>query len=351
MRATVKDVAKLAGVSPKTVSNVINGVVFVRPETRARVEQALAELDYVPNLSARGLRNGRSGMIGLALPDLLRPYSAEITHLVVELAHQRGWGVQIEQTAAEPQREFELLSKARAHLVDGLILNPINHDDSAVTTAGPLPPVVLIGDVDQDVVSQVAIDNVAAARDMTRHLLDQGYRRIAAVGTPEIPSGSSGTGRIGGSTDAAGTAAARLRTLGYREALTEAGIDPDPLLEVALDRWSPEGAAAVVGRYLADHEPPEAFFCFTDTIAVGTLSALWTAGLAVPADCAVAGFDNIGESRFTVPPLTTVDFDRRLFVESALDLLAERMADKDTTPRRVMIPHRVITRASTARPA
>ena len=158
MRATVKDVAKLAGVSPKTVSNVINGVVFVRPETKARVESALAELDYVPNMSARGLRNGRTGMIALALPDLLRPYSAEVVHLVVELAHERGWGVQIEQTAAEPKREFELLSKARAYLVDGLILNPVNLDDSAVTTAGPLPPLVLIGDVDQDLVSQVAID-------------------------------------------------------------------------------------------------------------------------------------------------------------------------------------------------
>jgi DNA-binding LacI/PurR family transcriptional regulator len=349
MRATVKDVAKLAGVSPKTVSNVINGVVFVRPETRERVERALQELDYVPNLSARGLRNGRSGMIGLALPDLLRPYSAEITHLVVELAHQRGWGVQIEQTAAQPDREFELLSKARANLVDGLILNPVNLDDSAVTTAGPLPAVVLIGDVDQDRVSQVAIDNVGAAREMTQHLLDQGFRRIAVVGSPEIPSGSSGTGRVGGSTDAAGTAAARLRTIGYREALEAAGVPHDPDLEIALDRWSPEGAAVVVGRHLETHEPPDALFCFTDTIAFGALSALWSAGVAVPGQCAVAGFDNIVDSRFTVPPLTTVDFDRRQFVEAALDLLAERMSDQDAEPRRVVVPHRIVARASTAR--
>ena len=233
-------------------------------------------------MSARGLRNGRSGMIALALPDLLRPYSAEIVHLVVELAHERGWGVQIEQTAAEPKREFELLSKARAYLVDGLILNPVNLDDSAVTTAGPLPPLVLIGDVDQDLVSQVAIDNVAAARDMTKHLLAQGCRRIAAVGTPEIPRGSSGTGVLGGSAEAPGTAASRLRTAGYRQALEEAGVPIDPALEIGLDRWRPEGAATVVGKYLAEHELPDAFFCFTDSLASGASSALWSAGVAVP---------------------------------------------------------------------
>jgi DNA-binding LacI/PurR family transcriptional regulator len=348
MRPTVKDVAKLAGVSPKTVSNVINGVVFVRPETRARVESALAELDYVPNMSARGLRNGRSGMIALALPDLLRPYSAEVVHLVVELAHERGWGVQIEQTAAEPNREFELLSKARAYLVDGLILNPVNLDDSAVTTAGPLPPLVLIGDVDQDVVSQVAIDNVAAARDMTNHLLAKGCRRIAAVGTPEIPRGSSGAGVLAGSAESPGTAASRLRTAGYRQALEEAGVPIDPALEISLDRWRPEGAATVVGKYLTEHELPDAFFCFTDTVASGTLSALWSAGVGVPEQTLVAGFDNILESQFMIPPLTTIDFDRRAFVAAALDLLAERMADKTAPPRRVIIPHRVVERASTA---
>lgn len=349
MRPTVKDVARLAGVSPKTVSNVINGVVFVRPETRARVEQALTELDYVPNMSARGLRNGRSGMIALALPDLLRPYSAEIVHLVVELAHERGWGVQIEQTAAEPRREFELLSKARAYLVDGLILNPVNLDDSAVMTAGPLPPLVLIGDVDQDLVSQVAIDNVAAARDMTKHLLARGCRRIAAVGTPEVPRGSSGAGVLAGTGDAPGTAASRLRTAGYHEALEEAGVPIDPALEIGLDRWRPEGAATVVGKYLTEHELPDAFFCFTDTVASGTMSALWNAGVRVPEQTLVAGFDNILESQFMIPPLTTIDFDRRAFVGAALDLLAERMTDKNAAPRRVMIPHRLIERSSTTR--
>jgi DNA-binding LacI/PurR family transcriptional regulator len=218
-----------------------------------------------------------------------------------------------------------------------------------VMTAGPLPPVVLIGDVDQDLVSQVAIDNLAAARDMTKHLLAQGCRRIAAVGTPEIPRGSSGVGVLGGTADAPGTAASRLRTAGYRQALEAAGVPHDPALEINLDRWQPEGAATVVGKYLTEHELPDAFFCFTDTVASGTLAALWTAGIGVPEQTLVAGFDNILESQFMIPPLTTVDFDRRQFVRSALDLLAERMADRDAAPRRVMIPHRIVERASTAR--
>ncbi len=125
MRATVRDVAALAGVSPKTVSNVINGGVVVRPETRERVEQALAQLDYVPNLSARGLRNGRSGAIALTLPEMGSAYSAELAQSFVELARERGWVVQLDQTGSDPARERDLVSRARAHLVDGLVLNPV----------------------------------------------------------------------------------------------------------------------------------------------------------------------------------------------------------------------------------
>ena len=143
MRATVRDVANLAGVSPKTVSNVINGIVPVRPETRARVEAALVELDYVPNLSARGLRNGRSGNIALALPDLSTAYSAELARWFVELAHDRGWAIQLEATGSDPHREVALVSRARTHLVDGLVLNPTQLGISVVADAASIRTVAL----------------------------------------------------------------------------------------------------------------------------------------------------------------------------------------------------------------
>lgn len=333
MRPTVKEVAALARVSPKTVSNVMNGVVFVRPETRARVESAIVELEYVPNLSARGLRNGRSGVIALAMPDLSTPYSAEMSHYFVEVAHEQGWVIQFEETAQEPGRARALLSRARAHLVDGLILNPLTLSETSIASGASVPPLVLIGDVQQQIADQVFVDSIVASRDMTEHLLGLGHRRIAAVGTsgPHLE-----------------TSTARLRLQGYREALIGAGISPDPELEVHCDRWTPRSASAEVSRFLADHPAPDAFFCFTDSVAIGTISALWAAGIRVPEDVSVAGFDDIEDGEFASPPLTTVTFDKRYLAEQTLALLVRRMANPDAPSTRITIPHGIAQRASTA---
>lgn len=331
MRATVKDVATRAGVSPKTVSNVINGTIFVRQPTRERVERALAELEYVPNLSARGLRNGRSGVIALALPDLATPYSGEMAHAFLEAAHERGWAMQIEETASRPEREDELFSRARAHLIDGLILNPVTLADSAVARNSSLPPVVLIGEVEQSVVDQVRVDPIRAAYEMTEHLISLGATRIAIVGSPTL----------------LGTATARLRTVGYRAALADAAIRHDPVLEISTNVWSPRGGAEAVAEFLAHNHLPDAFFCFTDSLAIGALSTLSAAGIRTPQDTLVAGFDNVAHGEFASPPLTTIGFDKRAFADAALDRLAERIADRDHAPVVTTLPHRLIRRAST----
>ena len=174
MRATVKDVARLAQVSPKTVSNVVNGTTPVSDAMRIRVEAAMLELDYVPNLSARALRNGRSGLIALALPDLSTPYSAEMAHHFVVAAGARGLGVQMEETAISGERELQLISKARAHLIDGLILNPVLLPSVTVQAGVRLPPTVFIGEVDQRVGDHVWVDNVAATQELTLHLWASG---------------------------------------------------------------------------------------------------------------------------------------------------------------------------------
>ncbi|RKR75092.1 LacI family DNA-binding transcriptional regulator [Frondihabitans australicus] len=335
MRATVRDVAARAGVSPKTVSNVINGVVFVRPETKERVEEAIAELQYVPNLSARGLRNGRTGAIALAFPDLSMEYSAEMLDQFVEVAHEKGWSIQLEQTGKRPERELELLSRGREHLVDGLVLNPTRLETSAIVGADALPPVVVIGEVEQNLVDRVALDSVAAARDMTAYLLSLGHRRIAAVGT------------VG---DRFESASARTRTLGYRQALDAAGVPLDPALEIDVDSWAPGAAGERLLEMLDAGIEIDAVFCFTDTMATGVLSALAGRGVRVPEDLSVAGFDDVASGRYAAPPLTTVSFDKRQFAEDTLSLLADRVADRSLPPRARVVPHRIVPREST-RPA
>lgn len=330
----MRDVAALAGVSTKTVSNVVTGTAFVRPETKERVEAAMLELDFVPNLSARGLRNGRSGMIAVALPDLSTEYSAELLQLIVEAAHRRGLAVQVEETAAEPQRERELISRARTHLVDGLILNPIRLEDTVIPRTDRLPPVVLIGEVEQHRADCVLVDNQAAAAAVVQHVLARGARRIAVIGGDEGGFGLS-------------TATSRVRLAGVRQAIEEAGLTHDTAAEVAPRIWTMQGAAEATEELLSRRVPFDAVVAFTDTMAVGALSVLQARGIRVPEQVLVTGFDDVQISRFASPPLTTVDFDLPSFAESTVGLLADRIADPSGEPRAITVPFRVIPRAST----
>jgi LacI family repressor for deo operon, udp, cdd, tsx, nupC, and nupG len=333
MRATVKDVAARAGVSPKTVSNVITGRVVVSPATRERVERAVAELDYVPNLSARGLRNGRTGVIAVALPDLGTAYSAELAHHLVEVAHEAGYSIQIEETGSRPDRERDLMSRAREHLVDGLILNPVLLSQSAITRAESLPPVVVIGEVEQEVADRVVVDSIGAAYDMTRFLLGTGARRIAAVGTATREESAAGD----------------LRRIGYRRAMEEAGEAP---IEIDRTGWTSASGAEAVDTWLADGNPlPDALFCFTDGLAFGALRALADHGVRVPEDVQVAGFDDVDQSRFSIPTLTTVHFDIRAYAEAAVGQLVRRIEEREGPPVNLVIPHRIVVRDSTRSPA
>ncbi|WP_422754475.1 LacI family DNA-binding transcriptional regulator [Micromonospora sp. WMMD708] len=331
MRHRLKDVAERAGVSVKTVSNVVNGYQHVRPETRARVEAAIAELRYRPNLSARNLRKGRTGVIALAVPELDVPYFAELARHVVAAAADHGWTVLIDQTGGGRERERVAAAGVGDHMIDGLIFSPLSL--SADDLVGLELPMVLLGErTDHGRADHVMIDNVTAAREMTAHLIGLGRRRIAAVGAQHTPEG----------------AGARLRLAGYTAALADAGIGYDERLVAATPAWHRADGAAALRHLLASGARPDAVFCFSDTLALGALRALHEAGLRVPADVAVAGFDDIEDGRFSVPTLTTVSPDKERIARLAVDLLAGRLAGERNAPaREVTAPHRLTFREST----
>jgi DNA-binding LacI/PurR family transcriptional regulator len=334
VRHRLKDVAERAGVSVKTVSNVVNGYVHVRPDTRARVMEAIAALDYRPNISARNLRRGRTGIIALAVPELDIPYFAELAKHVVGAAARHDWTVLIDQTNGDPEQERLVASGIRDHMIDGLIFSPLALAGADLDADVKATPMVLLGErVAHGQADHVAIDNVAAARDVTAHLVGLGRRRIAAIGAQHT----------------AEAATARLRLAGYGEALHAAGRGRDEALIAPAPAWHRADGAAAMGALLATGARPDAVVCFNDTLALGAMRALHDAGLRVPDDVAVAGFDDIEDGRFSVPTLTTVAPDKADLARIAVDLLAARLAAPDgAPPREETVPHRLIPRESTA---
>lgn len=331
MRPRMVDVARRAGVSQKTVSNVINGYVHVSPQVRTRVQQAVAELGYVPNNTARTLRTGRTGIIALAVPNLATPYFAELaTHLTVA-AERRGFTILIDQTDGSLEREQRIAAGLRQHVIDGLVFSPLTMTASEISAAAGSTPMVLLGERDApSTVDHVVIDNVVAAREATEHLIGLGRRRIAAVGAPfEV---STGTGSL------------RLR--GYRVALEEAGLE-DAALVVPTGRLLRHNGAEAADRLMELPHPPDALFCFNDVIAFGAIHALRRRGVSVPDDVAVVGFDDVEESSYSNPTLTTVRPDKLGIAETAVQRLVSRLEDPEShRPDEVVIPHELVVRES-----
>ncbi|WKK72438.1 LacI family DNA-binding transcriptional regulator [Rathayibacter oskolensis] len=335
MAVTLHDVARAAGVSIKTVSNVINDYPHIRPATRARVEAAIAELGYRPNLSARSLRRGRTGVIGLALPELSLPYFAELADSVMRAADQRGLTVLIEQTEGDPARERSVLTSARRQLTDGLLFSPLGLGAADEEELAVDFPLVLLGErVFTPHLDHVTMQNVAAARAATAHLLESGRRRIVALGS------------YGGE----GVSTASLRLQGYREALESAGLAVDPALIGSSGPWRRSGGAEAMRRLLDAGVDFDGVFALNDTLALGAMRALQDAGVRVPHDVAVIGFDDIDEARYSSPSLSSIDSGRDEIARTAVDVLQARIDGTATEPPALFeASFRVVARESSAR--
>lgn len=338
-RVSMKDVAARAGVSTKTVSNVVRGWPYVAPETRERVQQALDDLGYRINRSAQMLKSGRSQIITLVLPWLDSPYFSELTTMVIREAEALGYSVIIEQTNGDPDRERAALSGLTGQLTDGLIYSPMALDATEIqaTLTGGLPVVFLGERVPFGVCDHVAIDNVDAARQVTRHLASLGRRRVAMIGSPAPTLSERSAG---------------MRLEGYLQALREAGLTAPPDLQKPVVKFTRTEGARAMDELLSSPEPPDAVFCASDLLAMGALYSARARGVGVPRDVAVAGFDDIEDGRFSNPTLTTVRPDKKEIAQASVKFLVDRVAwdgtsHRDIPPRRAMPRHELVVREST----
>ena len=334
-RVTLHDVAAHAGVSTKTVSNVVRGYRHVSDSMRSRVQDAVDELGYRPNVSGRSLATGRTNMLAFAFPDLRRPYFAELAHVLSRVCADHGYQLLLEETAGSSEGERSAVRGQEAGLVDGVLIHPqILTPDEVERVRGDTAVVYLGEDVRPEDADQIAIDNVAAAAEAVAHLVALGCRRIGFLGH-EVGQSSR-------------TSAVRLE--GYRQGLTAAGLPLDPSLSVPRAVGDARGAEVAFGAALDAGLAIDGLLCRDDLAAVGALRAMRLRGLEAPRDVAVVGWDAIGLAASLAPSLTSVAPDTVALAEAALGRLLERIAGMAGAGRAVTVGHRVLVGESAPYP-
>lgn len=329
---TMADVARLAEVSVMTVSNVVNDrTERVSAETRRRVQAVIESTGYRVNLPARHLRQGRTGSIVLAVPDFASAYYGELAARLAERLRPRGLRLVIELTRGTLDDELDTLSSQHLEGHDAIILSMTAGTARDLADAQPRKPLVIIGERSVPAgFDHVAMDNVGGARLATKALLDAGARRIVVIG-----------GQLDGP-----ESMPVLRTGGHRDALADASAPLDERLIVTGGVRLADGHRAI--RELLEHGVPfDAVFGLTDAAALGAMSALAAAGLRIPDDVQVIGWDNTELATYAIPPLSSVEPDNAALADGIVRLLVRRLENADAPAETEIPPARLVHRAST----
>jgi LacI family repressor for deo operon, udp, cdd, tsx, nupC, and nupG len=322
--ARIQDVARLAAVSTATVSRALANPERVSPEARARVMEAIAKVGYVPNPAARTLRSQKSRMVLVVLPNLGNIFFSKILRGIEETLFEAGYGMIIGDLDGSPEKEARFNAFMAGGQVDGAIL--LNGHLFSEAKAG-IPLVALCEAIPDATIPQIEVDNRAAAQAMTEYLASLGHRRIAYVCGPSS------------------NVLERERLRGYRDGLAAAGLTFEADLVWPGD-YSLEAGVRVGESVLARRVRPGAVFCSNDEMAIGLMRTLISAGVRVPEDISVAGFDDIEFAAVVEPPLTTIHQPRRELGQAGAAVLLDVMSGRKAQPR-VRLATGIVVRAST----
>lgn len=340
-RVTIKDVAKAADVSIKTVSNVINNTGRMRPDTRQRVEGAMRQLGYTVNLSARAIRSGGTRLIGLNIFDFSQPFAPYLADKAIDFAKERQYGVIINTYGSDGTGLADGIEETYRLGADGWIFfteRALVDDGAALEQPYP---VVMAGDyLSYGKSDLVTMPNVSAVQQTVGRLLDTGVRAIALLGAPpgitdwdSLKSQKEGT--------------QELRTQGYVRAFKERGLDVDWRYVIPVHGWNQHGGVQSTAAMLDSLPCPEAVVCLNDAMALGAVHELQRRGLRVPQDVQLIGFDNVPEAEYSVPALTTIDPHIDDYAKHAVDMLIDRIEGYSGPARTYTTDFTLVERAST----
>ncbi|MCB9079801.1 MAG: LacI family DNA-binding transcriptional regulator [Anaerolineaceae bacterium] len=332
-RVTRKEVAERAGVSVAVVSYVVNnGPRPVAPETQAKVQQVIDELGYYPNELARSLSRQQTAIIGLIIPSLLNPVYAEIAESLERACIDEGYMVMVGGTGRDPDKEVEFAKLLRAKQVDGVVVLPSESPQAILEPLqqASIPVVVLEHDLPNT--HCITMDELQGARLAMQHLLSLGHRRIGMI--KRQPS----------------SALSNLRFVGYCDNLVAAGIPCDPALVIESQAGQAAGYTSM-RRLLALPNPPTAVFMHNDVLAMGAIRAIYDAGLTVPDDISVVGYDDTSNAAYLNPRLTTIKSPVAEVGRRAGQIIMELAQKQRHLPAQtITLPVELIVRASTAPP-
>lgn len=331
--STIRDVANAARVSTSTVSHVINDTRFVKPETRERVIQAMQQLNYQHNRLASSLRNRRTQIIGVLVPNSANPYFAEVLAGIEDTCFEQNYHIILGNANDDPERERSYLEVLLSRQVDGIVLISTGDFDSSVRLLSEnRTPVVMVDRSAQlDTVDEIFTDGHGGGRLATEYLLALGHRYIGCITGPSALTPSA------------------ARVMGYREALASAGIIPrnDWLFEGDFQHQSGYSAAH---DFLRSREPPTAIFACNDLMAVGAMAAVQQAGLSVPYDISIIGYDDIPLASYANPRLTTISQPARELGQLAVQRLLDRFDQPDMPALHEKLPVALVERDSCTSP-
>jgi LacI family transcriptional regulator len=316
-----------------TVSRVINGSGYTSPESRARVNRAIAELGYMPNVLARQLRSSRTKTLALVLTDIANPFFTTIARGVEDAARAQGYAVMFCNTDESVEEELEYVRVLIQRRVDGVLLVPATDTSGSLELLRKhgLPVVVLDRHLRAGAVDEVRGDSEGGAYLAVRHLLELGHRRIAVLAGPESVSTSAD------------------RVTGYRWALLEAGVDPGAQ-QIIFGEYTEASGYEMTGRVLGIADRPTAIFAGNNFIAFGAIQRLREAGLEIPDDMSIVVFDDLPQG-WIIPFLTVISQPAYEIGKQAAELMLERLASEEPiAPRTIVLPSSLIVRRSSAPP-
>jgi LacI family transcriptional regulator len=327
--ATIREVAKRAGVSPITVSRVINNTSYVSAETRARVEATIAELQYVPNKLAQSLRQKQTNTLALLVTDITNPFWTTVARGVEDVVSERGMSVFLCNTDESESKQNTYLNLVLQKQVDGILLVPVNNQCEAILRiqAQNIPVVVMDRKVTNAQVDVVRCDSEGGAYELVRHLLEQGHRQIALL---------NGAINVFTAID---------RANGYRRALREAQLDINAE-QIYHGEFTLASGYDMAQLAINAVPRPTALFAATNFIAIGALRALRDAGLHVPEDMVVVGFDDLPEEIVIEPFLTVAAQPAYEMGQQATELLLTRITEGAAGFQEIILPTELRVRAS-----